>query len=87
MTLEDEQGKKMRALDVFTASIHYLKEHMFAQLQKRITGIEQTDIRWVLTVPATWDDAAKQFMTKAAEQVFIFLNSRTYIRTSVHDAE
>jgi len=59
----------MRALDVFAASIYYLKEHMFAQLQLRVPGIVQTDIRWVLTVPAIWDDAAKQFMTKAAEKV------------------
>jgi hypothetical protein len=31
--------------------------------------IEPKDIRWVLTVPAIWSDAAKQFMRKSANLV------------------
>jgi hypothetical protein len=31
--------------------------------------IEPKDIRWVLTVPAIWSEAAKQFMRKSANLV------------------
>ena len=32
-------------------------------------GVTDADVHWVLTVPAIWDDAAKQFMREAAEKV------------------
>ena len=31
--------------------------------------LEEQDIHWVLTVPAIWNDVAKQFMREAAEEV------------------
>jgi hypothetical protein len=31
--------------------------------------IDPRDINWVLTVPAIWSDAAKQFMREAAVEV------------------
>jgi hypothetical protein len=37
-----------------------------------MTGILPGDIRWVLTVPAIWNDGAKQFMREAAEKVSLF---------------
>lgn len=30
---------------------------------------EKNDFTWVLTVPAIWDEPAKQFMQEAAEKV------------------
>lgn len=66
-----ENGKKeMLAIDVFGESIRYLKEHALEQLARTGTaGISDRDIQWVLTVPAIWDDSAKQFMRLAAEKV------------------
>lgn len=29
---------------------------------------EENDVTWVLTVPAIWDEPAKQFMEEAAEK-------------------
>lgn len=66
MMLEDINGKKMKAIDVFSECIRYLKEHMFQSMVDKIPDIQQTDITYVLTVPAIWDDSAKQFMRKAA---------------------
>lgn len=37
--------------------------------ENRFQTIEKRDIFWVLTVPAIWDDAAKQFMREAAVNV------------------
>lgn len=71
-TVLKENGKKeMQAIDVFSESIRYLKEHALEQLARTgAAGISHKDIQWVLTVPAIWDDSAKQFMRLAAEKVY-----------------
>ncbi|KAK3610272.1 hypothetical protein CHS0354_029731 [Potamilus streckersoni] len=69
--IEDETGKKMAAIDVFSLSIRSLKEHMTQMLEKQGTGVKDTEIHWVLTVPAIWSDSAKQFMREAAEKAGI----------------
>lgn len=35
---------------------------------------EENDVTWVLTVPAIWDEPAKQFMEEAAAKVSSALN-------------
>ncbi|XP_069130064.1 heat shock 70 kDa protein 12B-like [Argopecten irradians] len=66
-TLEDDQGQSMKAIKVFTAAIKYLKGHLMTSCQNQMTGVKPSDILWVLTVPAIWSDASKQFMREAAE--------------------
>lgn len=79
MKLKDDQGKSMPAVDVFAASIKYLKQKLMEKLKDRIKDIRETDIHWVITVPAIWNDAAKQFMKIAAGQVRkIKVNARDY---------
>ncbi|XP_060592450.1 heat shock 70 kDa protein 12A-like [Ruditapes philippinarum] len=65
--LEDEMGRKMSAMDVFSASIKYLKDHLMNRCQQQLPDATDTDIRWVLTVPAIWNDTSKQFMREAAQ--------------------
>ncbi|XP_021373555.1 heat shock 70 kDa protein 12B-like isoform X2 [Mizuhopecten yessoensis] len=57
----------MVAIKVFTAVIKYLKDQMLTSCKNQMTDIKATDILWVLTVPAIWSDASKQFMREAAE--------------------
>jgi len=38
------------------------------------THIEKWEIHWVITVPAIWNDAAKQFMTEAAIKVYLIVS-------------
>ena len=66
-------GKQMKALEVFSAAINFLKEHLIKNLNNRNAGnrISSETVRWVLTVPAIWNDAAKQFMREAAEKVVV----------------
>lgn len=80
MKIEDETGKTMKALTVFTHAIRYLKDDLMSEVNKSMMiGMNDKDIHWVLTVPAIWEDASKQFMREAAEQVkqlimlFLFL--------------
>lgn len=65
----DKKGNKMLALDVFAAAIQYLKDHLIECLRARLDDIRDTDIDWVITVPAIWQDEAKQFMQEAAAKV------------------
>lgn len=72
MILEDITGTKtMKALDVFSLCIRYLKDEMYKLITDRVTSVEPTDIMYVLTVPAIWDDSSKQFMRMAAVQAGI----------------
>ena len=75
------QGKGICAMDVFTAAVKALKDHLVGTLAEREMEIERKGegkaaandysdmIHWVLTVPAIWDDAAKQFMRESAIHV------------------
>jgi len=35
-------------------------------LKKQVSDIQQSDVLFVITVPAIWSDASKQFMREAA---------------------
>jgi len=50
-------------------SIKFMKGHLLDKIQTRVHDITDADIFWVLTVPAIWNDAAKQFMREAALDV------------------
>ncbi|XP_033742797.1 heat shock 70 kDa protein 12B-like [Pecten maximus] len=69
--IEDERGKSMKAKTVFAAGIEFLKKQAEDLLSTRGMNFEEWEIRWVLTVPAIWSDAAKQFMREAAQKADI----------------
>ncbi|XP_060577012.1 heat shock 70 kDa protein 12B-like [Ruditapes philippinarum] len=64
--LKDDKGLEMPAMKVVTECIRYLKDHLIRTCEERKTGLNVREIHWVLTVPAIWDDSAKQFMREAA---------------------
>jgi hypothetical protein len=76
--IEDISGKKMPAIDIFAHSISFLKNHLWKTLQSRVCGIIETDIQYVITVPAIWDPKAKQFMRRAAYKVQYYGISRIW---------
>ena len=64
-------NKNVDALDVFSLSIKYMKDEA-VNIIRNSTGDQNysaKDIQWVLTVPAIWTPAAKQFMREAAYKV------------------
>ena len=64
-----------KSINAFAQSIRYLKDQAIEIIRER-TGDKQyceKDIQWVITVPAIWKPAAKQFMREAAYEVYIFL--------------
>jgi hypothetical protein len=62
-------GKEMSALRIISLSINFLRESLVRVLCNRINGFREDDISWVITLPAIWSDAAKQFMKEAAVKV------------------
>ena len=68
--IEDETGKQLPALVVFSESIKYLKLSLLEEAKKQQTDIQADDIKWILTVPAIWSDPAKTFMRRAAVEVY-----------------
>ena len=76
-------GRTVDALEVFSHSIRYLKDRAVEIIRER-TGDDRysaKDTQWVITVPAIWKPAAKQFMREAAYKVkyccFILLKHDT----------
>ena len=59
----------MPAQMVFCHGIKFLKDHLVKNLESSHMGLNEGDIHWVLTVPAIWNDSAKQFMREAASKV------------------
>ena len=59
----------MSAMTVFSECIRYLRRHLVLQIAKTVTSVSESDIKWVITVPAIWNDKAKRFMREAAELV------------------
>ena len=68
--IEDETGKQLPALVVFSESIKYLKDTLLEEARKQQTDIRADDIKWILTIPAIWSDPAKTFMRRAAVEVY-----------------
>lgn len=73
--IEDETGKPLKAKTVFTHGIRYLKNHAMTTIDRQGQALDEMDVHWVITVPAIWTDAAKQFMREAAHAAGIESNN------------
>ena len=72
MEIEDITGKPMKALELFSISINYMKQKLCEKINKYgALDICDNDFDFVLTVPAILGDTGKLFMQEAAVQVRI----------------
>ena len=68
--MKDATGKPVEAMTVFSLCIKYLKDLIVSELNKSLsTDVRLSDIQFILTVPAIWNDTAKMFMREAATTV------------------
>lgn len=83
MTIKDNNGKTVLAVDVFALSIRALVNYVMECLKSCIsTPFEQIEIQWVLTVPAIWADNSNEFMRESAEKVCIgFIKTTSKIKS------
>ncbi|XP_003202381.1 heat shock 70 kDa protein 12A-like [Meleagris gallopavo] len=70
MRLEASNGNTLPALLVFAESLRYMEQHALNTIQEASsnTVCDLEEITWVITVPAIWSTAAKQFMRLAAKE-------------------
>ncbi|KAL5012280.1 hypothetical protein ScPMuIL_010831 [Solemya velum] len=66
ISLEDANGKQMPANTIFTMALKFLADHVMETLHSRSIDVRKKDVHWVLTVPAIWNEPAKQFMREVA---------------------
>ena len=69
LLIEDCRGQTISAMTLFSLLLGCLKKTFLQQLEDSVRGVGEDCVRWVITVPAIWDDSAKQFMREAAEKV------------------
>ncbi|XP_043084952.1 heat shock 70 kDa protein 12A-like [Puntigrus tetrazona] len=77
LMITESNGKTMKAIKVFSESLRYLKDHALDKIEQNTEGQKFTasDVTWVLTVPAIWHAAAKQFMREAAVEAGLVTDS------------
>ncbi|XP_069123375.1 heat shock 70 kDa protein 12B-like isoform X2 [Argopecten irradians] len=74
LTITDESGKSLPAMRIFSKSLEFLVRNAVSQINRAIhqtSQLSEKDITWVLTVPAIWNEPAKQFMREAAVEAGI----------------
>ncbi|KAJ3307918.1 hypothetical protein HDU76_004266 [Blyttiomyces sp. JEL0837] len=65
--LEDEEtGEKISALDAIAACLGQIKKTALAEVKGASPDLNESDILWVVTVPAIWREDAKSLMRSAA---------------------
>ncbi|CAG0883187.1 unnamed protein product [Cyprideis torosa] len=68
-TISTVTGRPFPAILVFSHSLRFLKDHALQEVSDHCgLPLHPGDIRWVITVPAIWKQAARQFMREAAVQ-------------------
>ncbi|XP_036419406.1 heat shock 70 kDa protein 12B-like, partial [Colossoma macropomum] len=72
-----KNGKTMTALKVFSESLKFMKDHALDVIERHTSGVKYSasDATWVLTVPAIWSSAAKQFFREAATEAGLVTES------------
>ncbi|CAG2237769.1 unnamed protein product [Mytilus edulis] len=66
MEITDVRGNTFPAIEVFALAIQALKQSLMEKCVKQDVKIKSNEIKWVLTVPAIWNDNAKEFMRMSA---------------------
>ncbi|XP_063413881.1 heat shock 70 kDa protein 12A-like [Mytilus trossulus] len=71
LVIKEVGGKTMKAMVVFAFCIEYIKDLVLDILKKAIHGLDDNDVHWVVTVPAIWNEQARQFMIEASAKAGI----------------
>ena len=72
MPVEAAHGQHLPVIEVFSKSIKYMKDHVIEHLNQNGITYPEAETKWVITVPAIWDDQAKNVMRRAAERVHVY---------------
>ncbi|KAH3716329.1 hypothetical protein DPMN_059050 [Dreissena polymorpha] len=65
---KEHSNKTLNAIDVFCTIFKHLKAMVKIAFEETKSECHIEDVKWVYTIPAVWNDAARQFMHEAAER-------------------
>ncbi|XP_053378110.1 heat shock 70 kDa protein 12B-like [Mercenaria mercenaria] len=65
-SIETVDGKQLPAIDVFSKTIEFFRNKVKDHFEKCGTVYIEENTKWIITVPAIWDESAKQLMKRAA---------------------
>ena len=68
------EKRVMPIIDVISAAMKFLKDSFMNLLQYEDNQVKDSQVRWVITVPAIWQTPARQLMREAAYMVSYILN-------------
>jgi molecular chaperone DnaK (HSP70) len=80
LTAMSISGKSQNLMLLVTKALTFLKDYAIAQIQLGNFGrdvVPDSDVQWVLTVPAIWNDFGKAFMRKAAFKAGMMTNEQS----------
>lgn len=69
--MEAENGRNLPIVEVLSKTLAYLKDEAISMLKEDGVVYPEEETKWVITVPAIWNDPAKHVMHEAAEQAGI----------------
>ena len=67
-------GREMPLMKVISESLKFIADKAIAKLTEQVGKVVKTRIKWVLTVPALWEEQHKNFMRQAAVEAGIIDN-------------
>ena len=73
----------MSARTIFSMAINYMRGHVMSALENSFPDIKQRDVMFVITVPAIWNNASKQFMREAAFAVFMLMFNKQTVASGL----
>jgi molecular chaperone DnaK (HSP70) len=71
MVVKDISGKPLEAMTVFSIAIKHLKDEASKIVCESKLQLKQSDMQWMITIPATSSDSARQFMREASTKAGI----------------
>ena len=70
-------NKIIHIVDLIGIILEYIKNDVFEKIRELISNFEINIIKWILTVPAIWDETSKYIMINACKNAKI-IGERVY---------
>ncbi|KAH3713922.1 hypothetical protein DPMN_073725 [Dreissena polymorpha] len=68
-TIDDLEDNPYPAMEIFTLALQFLKGHLIEALKDELPTLIDTNIQYIINVPAIWTDEAIDFMRESAATV------------------
>ncbi|KAJ6241913.1 hsp70 family protein [Anaeramoeba flamelloides] len=82
------RGNFFPVVDVFSFALQWLKNESLTYMDKfHSSSIKESEVQWIITLPAIWSDEAKSIMRKCAHQAEIIDEESSRQLILIHEPE